>query len=302
MDWSKAGSKGVIARAQIITLYGQPKVGKTTLASHFPDPAIMDLEDGSAHLANVHRYGAELFPTFAEIQGLMDFLSKGSSNFKTLVIDSMEALEAKLCAMIAKLNNVTSIEDIPYGRGYALVKETITKFMRDLQILRDTKKMNIIIIGHSQVKTFTDPKTNQVYDRYTFRSNDKYASVIQDLSDSILFMQPEVYTEKSKQNPTKSKASSTGDRVIYTRWTHAYNAGTRYDIPEEIIVTEANMKEVVDVIMGKGPSELWDKIMALKAKVKDSATLEKLEANLQAAGKDRAVLEAIYERLVQITK
>jgi hypothetical protein len=58
-------STGRIRRAQRITFYGPESAGKTTLAAQFPDPLIIDTEDGSTH-QDVARIQTRTEETFFE--------------------------------------------------------------------------------------------------------------------------------------------------------------------------------------------------------------------------------------------
>ena len=43
-------TKGKIARAQKVVIYGPEGIGKSSLAARFPDPVIIDTEGGTAHM------------------------------------------------------------------------------------------------------------------------------------------------------------------------------------------------------------------------------------------------------------
>ncbi|MCA6566603.1 MAG: ATP-binding protein, partial [Pseudanabaena sp. M151S2SP2A07QC] len=249
-------TSGVLIRPQVYTVYGPNGVGKTTLACSFEEPIILDLEDGSGFVGGVKRLGSGLLPDFATVESTVTELLSAKHTYKTLVIDSLEALESLISKALCEANEVDSIEAIGFGKGYVMAREKMEGLMLKLRGLRDAKKMNVIIVAHSTVKSFNDPKSNSTYDRYILRSNDKLASVVKDLSDSIFFINNKVLTQDSKQNPNKSKAFSTGERVIHTVWSHAYDAKSRYPVKEEISFTLDNVSQVVEELKPKSGEDV----------------------------------------------
>ena len=43
-------SKGIVLRPQKVVVYGPEGIGKSTFASHFPDPLFLDIEDSTSQL------------------------------------------------------------------------------------------------------------------------------------------------------------------------------------------------------------------------------------------------------------
>lgn len=305
MNWNDLGTSGLLTKPQVITIFGPNGVGKTTLACAFEASAIIDLEDGSFNNTDLKkRWEKKHFPTLKEFLAVLDFIHTGKHDYKSLVVDSIEALESLIHQTICADDGseTKSIEDIAYGKGYVKAREQMEKIMQKFQQIRDEKGMFVLIVGHSQVKTFTDPATNQAYDRYIMRANDKLASVVKDLSDTVLFVKQQVYTEKSKTNANKAKASSTGERVICTTWSHAHDAKTRYSLPSEISYTLENKTQVVEMLKGISVEDVVKEITELKKLVTDSSKLPAIEKAIETAGTNRETLTAIKVRLLEITK
>ena len=76
-----------------IALFGVPGVGKTTFAAQAPAPIFLCAEDGAGFL------DAQAFPkpsSWGDVLEAVQELMHGEHSFKTLVIDTLDALEA-LC-------------------------------------------------------------------------------------------------------------------------------------------------------------------------------------------------------------
>ena len=95
-------------------LYGPEGIGKSTFASHFPDPVFIDTEGGTKRL-NVARLPqptswAMLLDEVAEVR-------KGSVPCGTLVLDTADWAERLCIQAVCARAKVNGIEDFGYGKG-----------------------------------------------------------------------------------------------------------------------------------------------------------------------------------------
>lgn len=305
MSFESFASEGVIIKPQVFLIYGPNGVGKTTLACSMGNAAIVDLEDGSRNIKGVKRYHKAAFPDWTTLKDFLFQVHSGVllSDKDTLVIDSLEVIERLASQHVCKDSDVDSIEKAygGFGKGFIRMRELMGDLMHLLQMIRDERAMSVVIVAHSQVKTHTDPTSNQTYDRYTLRANDKFAAVVKDLSDTVLFIKPKVYTEKSKQNPQKTSASSAGERVIHTEWSAAFDAKRRYSLPSELVFTLETIGDVVAILKGSESDVLENEIDGLLMLVKDETKMKAASQKKQDAKGDVVKLRAIKERLLELT-
>ena len=111
-------------------LYGPEGIGKSTFASHFPDPVFIDTEGGTKRL-NVARLPqptswAMLLDEVAEVR-------KGSVPCGTLVLDTSDWAERLCIQAVCARAKVNGIEDFGYGKGYTYVKEEFAKLLDALE-------------------------------------------------------------------------------------------------------------------------------------------------------------------------
>lgn len=299
-------SSGAITRPQVITIYGPNGVGKTTLAAKFPLPYMLDLEDGSGAVAdaNFKRASRADIPDLETLTAELNALLSDCQDRKTLIIDSVEALESLIHRSLTKTHKVESIEDIAYGKGMVMAREKMEEIMRLLQTLRDKKGLTVILVGHSIQKAFNDPAKNLSYDRHIMRANDKFASVIKDLSDAIYFVNHAVLTEVSKMNPTKAKAFSTGERTIFTTWSHSHDAKSRFQLPSEINFSLVDVEKTVQELMPSAKNDSIDDLIHIikqqRSQIADKSLGEKIDKTISDAGHDVAKLRSIKTRLTEI--
>lgn len=301
MGFIDSATRGVLPKSQIYIIYGPNGVGKTTLATAFSQSIIADLEDGSNHVTNTTRISANKLKTYDDLLELIKEVKNHA--FKTFVLDSVESLESLIQDKIKKDNNVTSIEDIPYGKGMVYTREEFERFMRLMHELRDEKEMNIILVGHSQTKAYSDPNANVTYDRQVLRTNEKVASIIKDLSDSILFLTYKVDTV-SQKNKDKVKAYGDGERVIYTQWRPGFDAKSRYALDFEIAfnLDTSTLDEVVTKLLPKNPEDLAQSCRDLLMRISDETRRNEIAARMEKVINNPTKLEQFKLKLLELVK
>lgn len=138
-----------------ILLFGEKKIGKTTLASMFPDTLLLCAEPGAKAL-NVFRMDVRSWKEFKKIIRLL----KKDRRFKTVVVDTVDLL-FKLCdAQVCMNLGVDHVSEADWGRGWSAVRDEFTTAMADLMSL----EKGLILISHSTEKEIK-PRNGAKYDR-----------------------------------------------------------------------------------------------------------------------------------------
>lgn len=226
-----------------LLIYGPEKMGKTSLACEFPNPIFLRVECGPPE-------GLELpgwdISSIVDLEEKIGLLYNDDHDFKTVVLDSISALESKViwprvCEIYRtdKGDKAEHIEDFGFGKGYAYALQIWEDVLDGLNSLR-RRGMTTVMIGHSMVKEFKDPET-QAYSVYDIALQDAQkvsaAARLKREVDAILFIKQEVSAEK--QDPTNKYdkrvvAKGGSNRFICTEKRPAYSAGNRYGMPEKI--------------------------------------------------------------------
>jgi len=239
MSILKSVKKTVSIRPFKAILYGTPGVGKTTFACNAPDALVFNIEDGLDGI-ECAKYpvedGRDLFKSVHEVIAALQVVLEDEHEFKTLVIDSVSALERLIWAQICLENGVDSIEKIGFAKGYKYAQTYWAQIMQYLEAIRNRRNMMVILIGHCEIKQYNDPMTDS-YDRYNIKLHEQARGPLIEWSDMVLFADQEVMT-LSKDigfNQTKNKAVG-GHRVIYTVEDPRYMAKNRYGLPSKILL------------------------------------------------------------------
>lgn len=227
-------------KAPRIIIHGDPGVGKTTFAVCAPSPVIIQTEDGLGNL------DATAFPLATSFQDVLDALSSlytEDHQFKTLVVDSLDWLEPLIWKHTCDFwtdkkgdpKRLASIEDAGYGKGYVEALGYWRMFFDGITALRDAKGMMIVMTAHSQVVRVEDP-TMPTYDTHDLKLHKRAAALAEEFADVILFaaVQTNTVTEDTGFNNKRTRATTTGNRIMHTVGQPAFLAKNRYSLPSPL--------------------------------------------------------------------
>jgi hypothetical protein len=206
----------------------------TSWAIAAPNPIAILTEDGLSALGTPTPH----FPiarTYQEVLDAIGVLYTSEHPYETLVLDSVDWLEALIWAHVAKAANKTSIESFVFQKGYILALDRWREVLEGLDALRDQKKMAIILTAHSQVKRFDDP-TSEPYDRYSLKLHKFAAPLVTEWVDVLGFATQELIVKREEVGFDKraSRALASGGRVLYLSRTPAFDSKSRYPMPKQI--------------------------------------------------------------------
>ena len=237
----KITTSGKIDRNFLILTYGPEKVGKSTFGSELPNPYFICGEDGTDQL-NVKRTKPD---SWVKLKEVIRLLRDEDHNYKTAVFDTIDWLEQLQLTYLRQSSGVKNIKKI--DDGYGAYKSRLKEEWHGLFSLIDElrKKMNICFLAHAQTKKFSDPINSCEYDKYELKMEfPEVSSVFKEYVDGIFFANFETIVKKEK-GTKKNRAYCDNTRILYTERTHAFDAGNRYGMPEEM---EFSAKEVLNYI------------------------------------------------------
>lgn len=221
-------SSGIVEEPYKIVLYGTEGVGKSTFASEAPNPIFMDIEGGTKRL-NVKRMPRP--STFPEMLEAIDEYTEGKHDYQTIVLDTADWAESYIWKHVCATNNVDSIEDIGYGKGFTAALEHWRTLLARLDMMHEKRGMNIVVLAHAHIRSFRNPIGDD-FERYELKLNNKASSLLKEWPHALLFARYQVFTHTDKQKRTRGVGD--GSRVAHTQPHPAWDAKNRYNLPAEI--------------------------------------------------------------------
>ena len=212
-----------------IMVYGVEGIGKSTFCAGAPNPIYILTEDGLGSLKVDH---FPLATSFADVMDAIASLYKDNHAFETVVIDSLDWLEA---IIQRETEQKYDAKDLAYGKGALIAAERWREILDGLNALRNDKGMAVILIAHTTIKRFDSPEV-EPYDRYQPKLQERSNAVVREWSDAVLFANYKTIVKKDDVgfNQTNNRGISTGERLLFTSERPAYMAKNRYNMPESI--------------------------------------------------------------------
>src|SRR5687767_7389280 len=126
-----------------LLLYANHGVGKSTMASHAPNPVFIDIEEGTKDL-DVARWD-EPIGSYSQFIGILEYFRREQHDHQTLVIDTIDWLERLIFRDICSSAGVVSVADIDFGKGYPRAIPKWEFVLNQLTMLQRERNMGIIL-------------------------------------------------------------------------------------------------------------------------------------------------------------
>lgn len=216
-----------------LLIYGPEKMGKTTLASEFPNPVFLQTEKGESGSLELNSFGH--LTSYEQVIEAIGALAQEENDFQTVVLDSVSALQKLIWDKVCRDSNVKSIELASggYGKGYIEADNLWLEILDGLNFLRNDRGMAVVLVGHAVIGRFDDPET-QSYSRYDIDLHKRAEALLKREVDAILLVKKDV-TIKTEGKGDRARADGGDTRWIYTEGKPAFTAGNRYDMPARLI-------------------------------------------------------------------
>ena len=225
-------TKGREDKPYKVVVYGVEGIGKTTLASHFPDPLFIDTE-GSTTRMDVRRYPKP--DSYSIVKQMVQEVIK-TKPCQTLVIDSVDWLESAMIKEICDAAKKTSLTDFGYGNGFIKLEEEFGRFL-DLLTEVTENGMNVVLTAHAKIVKFEQPNEQGAYDRWEMKLGNKTtaktAPKLKEWADMVLFCNYETFAVAKDEKATKFRGTG-GKRVMYTTHHPSWDAKNRDNLPEKL--------------------------------------------------------------------
>ena len=269
--------KGRQKRPTKTVLYGVESIGKTTLASQWPRPLFLDVEDGTANF-DVERVRCKDWESLKA--AVTELAVDNPDGYQTVVIDSIDWAERLCGEWQCKKDGKSSLEDYSYGKGIVILAEHMARFVENLDNLH-AAGLHVVLIGHSDVKRFSPPDQTDGYDRYELRLQKRVVSLFKEWCDALLFCN--FRTRVVEGTDGRKKAIGGKERIIHAERSASWDAKNRFGLDEQLPMT---IEALAPLFTGTGArpvdTELYDQVVRYIAEAKSVRTLGKIGDRIDA--------------------
>lgn len=296
--------------------YGEPGVGKTSLAACTPSPLIVSLDDGAGAV------GADKLRIsgLPELRALLHELRTSKHSYKTLVIDVLDEIERWIACDVAtnfkdeKGRKFNTIAEIPFAAGY---KSSIDSHWRPLladfeQFQAQTGMGLVLLAWAGEGKAPDEAGGNMIMQGPRLHDSPKVSiqGLIYGWCENVLFLRWERITAAGSKDrdfrEATAKQVGQARRVICTDSSGAWLAKNRGrgKVPSVIPMADgdpaATWRELSGYLLPETAQEIRRRIDCALGSVADPETRSKAEAAVAAAGEDINRLAAIETRLASM--
>ena len=221
-----------------VLLYGQPKTGKTTIASQFPKALLLAFETGYLAIPGIMAQPINMWSEFKSV--LKQLKSDEAKNtFSNIVIDTCD-IAYDLCEKyICSQSGVSAINEIPYGQGWTKATKEFDEALRSIPQMG----YGLVLISHAQDKTFTD-ENGREFNQIVPTLANRPRLIVDRMSDIIGYA-----------HPVEEEDGST-HTVLFMRQTPRFVAGSRFKYtPDRIEFTYQNLVNAIGEAIDKQAAE-----------------------------------------------
>jgi hypothetical protein len=237
---------GTIQSCEKVIIYGPEGVGKSTLASKFPNPLAIDTEGSTKKLDMARLDRPTSWPMLMD---QIQHIKADHMGYLTLIVDTADWAELLCSQDVCNKNSKAGIEDFGYGKGYQYLAEEFAKLLHLLEDVVESG-MHVVITAHATLRKFDQPDEMGSYDRWSLKLQKKTAPLLMEWADMVLFANYKTYVinvDGQGADKGKNKAQG-GKRVMYTSHHPAWDAKNRHGLPEELDMDYASIAHLFSAI------------------------------------------------------
>ena len=241
-------TSGRIPKPQKVVIYGPEGIGKTTFASQFPDPVLIDTEGSTYHM-DVRRTNKP--ESWQGLLSLVKQIAVSPGICKTLVLDTADWAEMLCVSAVCAKYQKKGIEDFGYGKGYVFVQEEFGQLLNAFTDVIDAG-MNVVITAHAKMRKFEQPDEMGSYDRWEMKLSKQVAPMVKEWADMVLFANYKTYVVAADDKGKKHKAQG-GKRIMHTAHHPCWDAKNRHNLPDELPLEYSQIAHCIEPAATSAP-------------------------------------------------
>lgn len=213
---------------QTMLIFGSPKIGKSSFCAQMDSSLFLATEPGLNAL-EVYQTPIDSWEKFLEACAE---LAKDHNGFKNIIIDTIDNLYQFCEGYVLKKNGINHPSDMPYGKGFSLVNAEFGRVIKKLSLL----PIGLVFVSHAKEKEIDSRIGKYLKTVPTLGAG--ASKIVLGLSDMILFFDTEQSEGKDGEVIER--------RIIRTKASKNYDAGSRWPIPDNINLNFADFKKAYE--------------------------------------------------------
>lgn len=209
-------------------VFGERKIGKTTLFARYPDPFFLFFEPGGSALRLKSRY----MQSWEDFLHAITLLEKNPGYCRTVIIDTGFMCYERCFEFVKKKLNLEDIRDEAWGNGWKAIDAEFRAAHERLFALG----LSFQVTAHTEIKHFKK-KDGTEYDKLTTQLGGQATRFYNGIVDIIAYYQ----------------YGNGGTRVLTIRGSDHVEAGSRVEGHFEY----PNGSPIMDIPMGNSPAEAF---------------------------------------------
>jgi hypothetical protein len=170
------------------------------------------------------------------MEALRHIYTEGPGDYQTLVIDTVDMLEAHLVQHVCAKHGWDNIEKPSYGKGYVACDDEWRRFIRAITAIRDKHGMTIVLVAHATIERIEDPRA-PTFTSYAPRLHKRARGLVMDACDIIGFLAEDlrVITDSGGFHE-RTRAAAADGRFLFVVGTPAFAAKNRFAMPAKLAI------------------------------------------------------------------
>jgi len=242
----------------LMLFYGPAGMGKTSLALQAPGAVYVQIAPERPP-ADVDPLGFGELTEYAQVIEALGALYTDKHEHRTIVIDSIDALEPLVWRETCLRNQWKDIEQPGYGKGYLAADHVWRELIAGCDALRRDRGMQVIWLALAEASSHEEPGA-QPYKRYMMKIHKRAEGLLTQAADAVLFLNTKVTIKETEAGFGKKNthAEGGGTRWLFTDGRPAYVAKNRFGLPDSMPLPKGEAwKELAKYLPGaaEAPAE-----------------------------------------------
>lgn len=162
-------------------VYGRPKLGKSTLASKFPEPVFIATEPGLKYI-DIDKKRKKYIYNWAEFQPIVNTLMQTEHGYKTVVLDTIDNLVMMCSDYVCEREGIDHPSKLAMGKGWAMVTAELKLWLNKIA---NNEELTLVMIGHEKTSSIKT-RAGEEYSFTTLNLGGKNREAIIAFPDHIL--------------------------------------------------------------------------------------------------------------------